>query len=362
MRAHLPVAVTRAIVLAGAVAAAVALAGCGSGPAAPVVSATAWPEADALFHADPRWIGGDGAYSADLGGGRVLWLFGDSFVATDASNTRAHSTMVRNSVAIQTGYDPSAATIQFHWRTGSDGKPASFFAESGAHWFWPGQAIKLPDALLVLLTEVGPTTGGLGFETIRWAAVRIDNPDDDPAAWHAQSIAVAPNDWKLVPATGLSFDGADLTAYAFREPSHDIHLVRFFAADLTAPAWFDEGRFVPQPALAHVPSPVMRGVATELSVTSRGGGFVAVDNDGFGHTTVDVRTAPAREGPWSQPAHAYRPPENDRAAVFTYAGKGHPELLGADLVATYASNHMDFAMLVADTSLYFPRFVRLRFE
>ena len=30
----------------------------------------------------PRWLGGDGAYSIDLGGDRTLWLFGDSFIAT----------------------------------------------------------------------------------------------------------------------------------------------------------------------------------------------------------------------------------------------------------------------------------------
>lgn len=32
--------------------------GCG-----PSMSARAWPEADALFHRDARWLGGDAAYS-----------------------------------------------------------------------------------------------------------------------------------------------------------------------------------------------------------------------------------------------------------------------------------------------------------
>ncbi len=37
--------------------------------------ATPWQEAVLLFRGDPRWVGGDGAYSIDLENGRVLWLF-----------------------------------------------------------------------------------------------------------------------------------------------------------------------------------------------------------------------------------------------------------------------------------------------
>ena len=65
-----------------------------------------WPEADAMFHRDPNWLGGDDAYSLDLGAGRVAWFFGDSFVAPSVPSERRGTTMVRNSVGIQTGYDP----------------------------------------------------------------------------------------------------------------------------------------------------------------------------------------------------------------------------------------------------------------
>lgn len=82
--------------------------------AAKAQTGTSWPEADKLFHADPRWLGGDGAFSTDLGNGRVLWMFGDSFVAPKAGATRGQSAFIRNSVAIQTGYDPSHASIKFY--------------------------------------------------------------------------------------------------------------------------------------------------------------------------------------------------------------------------------------------------------
>src|ERR1039458_3037663 len=78
---------------------------------------TPWPEADKLFHSDPRWLGADGAYSVDLGNSRVLWIFSHTFVARKARDDRRHAAFVHNTVAIQIGYDPSQASIKFYWRT-----------------------------------------------------------------------------------------------------------------------------------------------------------------------------------------------------------------------------------------------------
>lgn len=74
-----------------------------------------WPEADLLFQRDQYWVGGDGAYSVDLGEGRVLWLFGDSWIDPRGMGSREGATMVSNSLALQNGYDPSQATAEFYW-------------------------------------------------------------------------------------------------------------------------------------------------------------------------------------------------------------------------------------------------------
>jgi hypothetical protein len=130
--------------------AALSLAGCGRAPTAEdspreplssdLLPVEPWPEADALFRTDPKWLGSDDAYSVDLGNGRTLWLFDDSLISRTFMNTRRLATMIRNSVAIQSGTDPSAASIEFTWRT-RKGKPTSFFPEDGETWFWPGHGI-----------------------------------------------------------------------------------------------------------------------------------------------------------------------------------------------------------------------------
>src|SRR5258708_19370285 len=88
--------------------------GCGgvaAGPPAPATTAARWPEADAIFHRDPRWLGADAAFTVALGGDRILWLFGDTFVATSAANVRAQSQMVRTTVPVQPPAHPPPAPI-----------------------------------------------------------------------------------------------------------------------------------------------------------------------------------------------------------------------------------------------------------
>jgi hypothetical protein len=104
----------------------------------PPVIASNWPEADAIFHSDPRWLGADGAYSVDLGGERTLWLFGDTSVAREPGGTRGDALFLRNTAAVQTGREPSRALMAFYWGADDSGSPHSFIAQDGSDWFWPG--------------------------------------------------------------------------------------------------------------------------------------------------------------------------------------------------------------------------------
>ena len=93
----------------------------------PTPVAKPWPAADELFHRDARWRGGDGATSVDLGDGRVLWLFGDSFVSNKVPASRKQTKMINNTVGIQVGYDPCEASLECFWNT-IDDEPSAFFA------------------------------------------------------------------------------------------------------------------------------------------------------------------------------------------------------------------------------------------
>jgi hypothetical protein len=87
--------------------------------------------------------------------------------------------------------------------------------------------------------------------------------------------------------------------------------------------------------------------------------FLGVHTRGFGAADAVMRAAPGLTGPWSEPRMLYRPPEYYRPNVMIYATKAHPELTGADLILTYATNTFNFGEQVTDSLIYYPRFVRL---
>ena len=344
------------------VASASASLGCG-GPQPPEIRGEAWPEANRLFTDDPWWRGGDGAYTVDLGGGRVLWLFGDSFVGP--SDEAAGSVMVRNSVALQTGLDPTRAFMRFYWRT-VDGRPASFVPETGPFWYWPGHGIRVGDRLLLFYGRVFQESPGMwGFRAADATAFLVDNPDDEPSAWHMTEAHL-----DLDPDVDLS-NGVlriDDKVYVYGSDRNTLprsillarfDLARALGGDLTGAEWWTGGGWGDR-AQRHA---ILGFGASELSVhfAAALGLYVMVHSSGSGATTLSYRTAPRPEGPWTAPRDAFRPPESFYDDAFVYAGKAHPELLGADLVATYVPSSFETLPPEIGDPYYHPFFARLTF-
>jgi hypothetical protein len=337
----------------------------------------AFSDADVLFHRDPRWLGADAALSVPLADNRTLWLFGDTFIAKSAKHQRSDSTMVSNTISIQTGADPRTAAISFHWRTDGDGSPAAFFANPQPNQkYWPGHGIRLREGpLVIFLYRVVSTPGhGLGFASAGYAIAVIDNPDAPVATWRPRITDVAPSAFDAAPATAVVQDGEYIVAVAIRQQgTHAGALVRYPAASLAkgdvskAEWWAGDARgWVPEAALgAGGPTFVMDDAGAECSLLwdARTGSFIHIASYGFGASTIALRTAAALTGPWSAPITVYRPPESDGPRPFVYAAKAHPELVGPDsasLVITYATNSFDFNDLFTPQgarSLYWPRFV-----
>jgi hypothetical protein len=337
----------------------------GCSPAPPLVHAEPWPEASALFRGDSEWIGGDGAYSVDLGASRVLWLFGDSSIATSNAHSRSASYFIRNSVGLQTGYDPTRAFMRFYYRR-QDDHPASFVPEDGKYWFWPGHGVRLGDRLLLFYGRVFQKSEGMwGFASGESTVFGVDNPDDEPSDWHFEELPLGDASSSLQLGGALLVHDPWLYAYGTEGDFHDVYLARFelaaaSAGDLSAPAWWGQSGFGAYAARAAVISPG----APEFSVnfSAQLDKFVFVQSEGFGPTTLAARTADAPEGPWSEPRDVLRPPESFAESAFVYAGKAHPEQQGADLALTYVPSSMDGVPADPMEDLYYPRFVRASYR
>ena len=335
----------------------------------PIVhNAQRWPEADRLFQADARWIGGDGAYSCPLDGERVLWVFGDSLVAQDATRSRDRSWFLRNSIAIQTGRDPSTAFMDFHWGV-RDGHPGSFIPEDGDRWFWPGQCVRVGSGLLLFgqwLRQAG--SGQFGFGAVGPAALFVAHPEAAPEDWtpvdaHLPDVPGAP----LFGAAAL-VHGDYVYALGGMGDVHDGVLARFALTEAATgdlrhgeiavgDGWLPATEFVGPPA------PVLTWGAPEASLQfdAASGEFLLFQSEGFGATTLAVRRAASLAGPWSAPVSFFRPPESLEPGAFVYAGKAHPELIGADVILTYVPSRFEDDDRPSPDDYYYPHFVRAEF-
>ena len=328
-----------------------------------------WNAADKLFRGDPCWVGGDGAYSVDLGKGRFLWLFGDSLIDPTGSHSRKSEgvKMIGNSIAIQTGSNPSTAKIRFYWKTGRS--PAAFFADSGGDRYWPGHGVRIRDRLLLFLMRVKNAPNSLGFEVCGWEAVLIRNPDAAPPEWKMTWLDAPSNKLHvIVGSAAVLRDGGFVYAFGSKEPGNECaYLVRWTEGEarngkLLHPQWWDgSGWSEKEPEGKNSAAPVFRGAGSEFTVhrDPKTGKFVMVQSDGFGPADIAMREADQPAGPWSRSERLYRPPEFHVPRIMIYQGKAHPGLAGADLVLTYSTNSFDLKNLLADPDIYYPRFVRI---
>ena len=329
-----------------------------------------WPEADQLFQKDRNWVGGDGGYSIDLAEGRVLWLFGDSWIDTTGKGMRTGARMISNSVAIQQGYNPTRATINFFWG-GDVSKPEAFFAGSKGFRYWPGHGVLLGDQLLLFLMKVHSIDGGLGFEVRGWSAVLVSNPQEDPSEWKINWLPCPQNHLSVVVGSGAVISHFDhVYAFGSKEPGprHDIFLVRWSHDDLTRGAlesieWWcgDNIGWSAEYQGVNGAVPVMRGGQTEFTVHFDPGQqcFFQTQTEGFGKAVIVQRTAASLTGPWSTKSKVFDPPQNHFKRILIYQGKAHPHLSGASRVFTYCTNSFKFTDHNEQKWLYFPRFVRL---
>ena len=314
-----------------------------------MISGEPWPEADRLFRSDPNWLGSDDAYSIPLDGERTLWLFGDTF----SGSLRSEANFIRNSIGVQTGEDPSSATIRFY---GS-------LLETEQFWLWPLHGALIDGSLLLFFMKVRPARwpsrgpiqdwrdlGNLGFfDVYDWEAIRIDNPHEDPKAWQRVNVTERPDTAGIIPGAAVSVSD-DLYVYGWKDRQG------YVARWSDTPEWFSDGSWTIDASKATV---VLPEVATEFTVhfDVRLGQWCQIQLN----ESIEMRTAESPEGPWSQPATVFTPEEANRPGVMVYAAKAHPQLTGADLILTYASIGPNADETLLDDTVYYPRFVRVTF-
>ncbi len=325
-----------------------------------------WIEAEKIFRSDPHWLGGDGAASIDLGKGRVLWLFGDSFIDLSGTGSRRSSTLVRNSLAIQTGYDPCNASMKFYWNM-HDGTPSAFFAYNGRNWYWPASGIKLGKHLIVFLMEIKTAGNELGFEACGWKAVWIDNPQEEPDQWNLTCL-ISPQRHGLIVGSGnpllekgfltvCATDGNDRAVYLVRWPERSAG-----NGTLTSPEWWTGHKTGWVRGRNDKLEPIISDGQMEFTVEyqPRLERYLQIQTLSVMNPCLAVASSASVTGPWSAQACFFTSHEQGSPELLIYAGKSHPALKGADMVFTYVVNTTKEDRLLNDMSIYYPAMLKGR--
>jgi len=369
---------------------------------------------NAVFTRASGWTGADVAASIDLLDGRVLWVFGDTWIGNVAEGKHAKgSRLVNNSLAVHQwpakvpGAAPDPAEVDFHWGPNDEaGHPTAWIvpkveekgdvlASQPGDWFWPtGGGVIIPrrgeaNRLVLFLYRVrrGDRPGtSWNFQVVGTSMAIVDDVRAPVEKWTARQInlpAMPQNDERR----GTAGRGIHWGQAVVRVPSAEDER----AASLFVFGVANVGRLERKMLVARVPEdridqfeawqvyagperwsanpdeavPIAGAASSEFSIfqASIGGirRWVWIQSEPlFGHRIL-ARIAEHPAGPWSEPIAVHAVEEvKGKSSLFTYAAKGHRQLSGEDgLLVTYIVSSHKFSELVNNAELYRPRCVRV---
>ncbi|MCP4258429.1 MAG: DUF4185 domain-containing protein [Planctomycetes bacterium] len=344
-----------------------------------VYSGEPLPEYVKLFIRTEGWTGADGVYSVALTDDITIWLYGDTWIGSVVDGKHKNAKMVNNTIALQQGKDPAKASVKFFWSTTKDGKPAAFFRPvDGTGWFWVLDGIVADEKLYLFLPQIIKTgeKGVFGFKHIGTWLAEVDNPYDAPSAWRIRQYKIpygryskegnlffgsaVLRDEDFVYIYGANEDWSKgmsgRSMIAARVPYKKI-------ADFEQWRFYSDGRWLSD--MTDITG-FFNGTATEYSICYQPAikQYVAVYTENGMSENVMMRLSPTPVGPWG-PAHKiFECPEVGwHKTYFCYAAKAHPEISkNNELIITYVCNSFDFWKMAADTRIYRPRFLRIKFD
>jgi hypothetical protein len=336
------------------------------------------------FQTTSGWTGGDVGRSVLLPDGRVLWLFGDSWVGpVHAGRHIAGSTMVANAIALSSKLN-GVWTTEFHYGRKADASPAAwirpeprvveqFTSPNGHLIYWlTGDGFTTETGSLTLFADmVFKEEGGgtWGFESRKSVLLEIAAWSEPADSWRVSQ--------KVVPWSGPQEEGPSLNwgiaiarecghtfIYGRRQHGKKTALIVAKAPE-DAVGDFESWRFWTADGWSKSPrhlEPLFGGVSMEPSVhpwaDGHGAGWILLESAPGLAPRVVVRFAPSPTGPWSCPVPLI---EIDsvvgKPRLFAAQAKIHPHLRQNEShLISWVVNAHDFWDIAGNADLYRPRF------
>ncbi len=329
------------------------------------------------------YLGADAVLSVPLPDGRTVWFFGDTIIGSIRDGKRTLDAMPRNTIAVQDRGAPTPSSIRL-FLYDSQGKPKTYLRfpdrPEEQFWLWPGTAVYHNGCILAFCNSVTHAKGpceALCFRVVDPWLARIHVTSGDPPDW---AIEYEPLPW-TIPHTLLSAACHPLGSFLYllgtqrKHPKNQLTRgdavlsrvetaaldrdarqwrAQYWSTTAQGPAWSDS------PEALH---PVFHPGTAETTL------YYDAPRRRYMVTTyrpakpdLFVLTAPALEGPWSEPIHIYTCTEGfPRERFLFYALRMHAHLMTSpdEMVLSYIVNARGLTDLMEHTDTYHAHFLRL---
>lgn len=309
------------------------------------------------------WAGSDGTYSTVLPGGRVAWMFNDTFLGPVNADESlpADAAFIHNSIVVDnrgrlrtviggTPQNPESLVGP------TPNPPTPYVPDADSYWYWnndgivDGGRLRLFEAK-VLLTDATPPwnfawSGEMDIASFSLPSLRLESLtrtySEDGINWGDQLLRIG--GWIYIYG---SKDGLRVAR------ARAGHLVERDWQFYTGSGWSDD------PTESAV---ILDGIGT-CGVTPILGQFVVTETPGLIDPTIYVHSGPSPVGPFTARTAIYVPPEAGNG-LYTYNVAAHPEASRSPdrLVISYNVNSLVLQDLYDDINNNRPRFLELEFQ
>jgi hypothetical protein len=297
------------------------------------------------------WTGADATYSLPLPNGRIMWMFGDTFLGTvTAQRTRENAPFIRNSLIIQDGDQMKTLS------GGNDNKPAAFIQPlQDDQWYWPLDATIYHGKIQWLLGRLGSDGTGDAWD---FAYRGFDLAIVSPATFEIESLQSKIASPDISYGSCLLEDGQYTYIYGIFSSSRSktVHLARAENGNLlNAWTFYDGSGWTTEPS----DFIVARNVSDQFSVIKEGDVYYLITHETIFGKRIFIAQSSKPEGPFTDGRVLYCTPESG-GDIFTYNSFVHPELSQeGELRISYNINSFNFADLFTNADLYRPKFIRI---
>jgi len=347
-------------------------------------------ETNSAFRKGAHWDGADGAMTVRLSHGKVLWLFGDTWVRSRKNDRSSSRTMINNSVAIEERpvwkrcdhiYEGPGSFDRLnvgqsdwsYWYGNTPDKPESMFksSEKGVY-YWPGCGAVYGDKLFLILKKIRHMENPDPLFAFDWFGedlLTVTNIDAPPTLWKYTAKALSAPTHEVQFGLGCTTDEKYFYSLCYLEESaksaKKTILARILLSDLeSSKNWqYFCGSDKPAKVAWHTD---FRGAKNlfpdggpEMSLFHHKGlgCFVSVYQAPLSNMVI-ARFSRKIEGPWSAPLALYDVPPislKDGQKALVYAGKAHEHLSnGFQIGFTYCANPGGIKEHETNSTIYFP--------